>query len=62
MPELAANPAATVSTAPGRKLYYRHRLPVRIMQWVNVVCLVVLFMSGMGIFNAHPALYWGQSS
>lgn len=62
MPELAAKPAATVSTAPGRKLYYRHRLPVRIMHWVNVVCLVVLFMSGMGIFNAHPALYWGQSS
>src|SRR5437870_1558970 len=43
-------------------LYYRHRLPVRIMHWVNVVCLTVLFMSGLSIFNAHSALYWGNSS
>src|SRR4051812_38126248 len=44
------------------ELYYRHRLPVRIMHWVNVVCLTVLFMSGLNIFNAHPALNWGKSS
>jgi len=43
-------------------LYYRHRLPVRIMHWINVVCLTVLFMSGLNIFNAHPALNWGKSS
>jgi hypothetical protein len=43
-------------------MYYRHRLPVRIMHWVNVVCLTVLFMSGLSIFNAHSALYWGNSS
>ena len=43
-------------------LYYRHRLPVRIMHWVNVICLTVLFMSGLNIFNAHPALNWGKSS
>ncbi|HJW55325.1 MAG TPA: cytochrome b/b6 domain-containing protein [Burkholderiaceae bacterium] len=42
--------------------YYRHRLPVRIMHWTNVLCLTVLFMSGLSIFNAHPALYWGDSS
>lgn len=42
--------------------YYRHRLPVRLMHWTNVVCLTVLFMSGLGIFNAHPALNWGNSS
>jgi len=42
--------------------YYRHRLPVRIMHWTNVVCLTVLFMSGLSIFNAHSALYWGNSS
>lgn len=41
---------------------YRHRLPVRILHWVNVVCLVVLLMSGLQIFNAHPALYWGDDS
>lgn len=49
--------------APARRLlYYRHRLPVRIMHWTNVLCLVVLLPSGLGIFNAHPALYWGDSS
>ena len=43
-------------------LTYRHRLPVRLMHWTNVVCLTILFMSGLHIFNAHPALNWGASS
>lgn len=51
-----------MTAAPTRSLYYRHRLPVRLMHWINVLCLAVLFMSGLGIFNAHPALYWGDSS
>jgi thiosulfate reductase cytochrome b subunit len=41
---------------------YRHRLPVRAMHWINVVCLFVLLGSGLQIFNAHPALYWGEDS
>ncbi|WHZ15964.1 MAG: Thiosulfate reductase cytochrome B subunit (membrane anchoring protein) [Nitrospira sp.] len=41
---------------------YRHVLPVRIGHWFNVVCLFVLIMSGLQIFNAHPALYWGDRS
>ena len=41
---------------------YRHTLPVRIAHWVNTLCLVVLLMSGLQIFNAHPALYWGDRS
>ena len=41
---------------------YRHRLPVRIMHWTNVLCLVILLGSGLQIFNAHPALYWGDDS
>ena len=40
----------------------RHRLPVRITHWVNVACLFVLLLSGLQIFNAHPALYWGDRS
>jgi len=44
------------------KLYLRHALPVRIMHWINVVALTLMFMSGLQIFNAHPALYWGDSS
>ena len=55
-PPLEAAPAA----APRR--IYRHRLPVRLMHWINVVCLVVLLGSGLNIFNAHPALYWGHDS
>jgi len=43
-------------------LYDRHRLPVRIMHWINVACLTILLMSGLNIFAAHPALYWGSSS
>lgn len=45
-----------------RYLIYRHSVVVRITHWVNVVCLTVLLMSGLQIFNAHPALYWGQLS
>jgi thiosulfate reductase cytochrome b subunit len=41
---------------------YRHRLPVRIMHWTNVFCLFALLMSGLQIFIAHPALYWGMDS
>jgi thiosulfate reductase cytochrome b subunit len=43
-------------------LYYRHTLPVRITHWVNAAALAILFMSGLNIFSAHPALYWGKSS
>jgi thiosulfate reductase cytochrome b subunit len=43
-------------------LYYRHRLPVRIMHWINVVAFLALLGSGLMIFNAHPTLYWGAQS
>ena len=43
-------------------LYERHALLVRITHWVNVVAFIVLLMSGLQIFNAHPNLYWGKSS
>lgn len=42
--------------------YRRHTLLVRITHWINVVALIALLMSGLQIFNAHPALYWGESS
>jgi thiosulfate reductase cytochrome b subunit len=44
------------------ELYYRHRLPVRLMHWINVVSFVVMLMSGLMIFNAHPTLNWGKQS
>ncbi len=41
---------------------YRHKLPIRIMHWINVLCFIVLLMSGLNIFNAHSALNIGKSS
>ena len=43
-------------------LVLRHRWPVRLTHWVNVVALTTLLMSGLMIFNAHPSLDWGDSS
>ena len=56
----AAIPSAPAAHRPRRKLFYRHRLIVRITHWINVVCLTFLLMSGLQILNAHPMLYWGQ--
>ena len=55
--------AASITSAPSPTyLYYRHALSVRIMHWTNFIALTILFMSGLHIFNAHSALYWGDSS
>ncbi len=53
---------ARSSTAVANQRIYRHRLPVRVMHWVNVISLTLMLMSGLNIFNAHPALYWGHDS
>lgn len=47
---------------PRTQLVRRHADLVRLTHWVNVVALLVLLMSGLQIFNAHPALYWGHAS
>lgn len=38
----------------------RHRLSTRLWHWTNAVALLVMLMSGLMIFNAHPRLYWGE--
>jgi Ni/Fe-hydrogenase b-type cytochrome subunit len=38
----------------------RHALSTRLWHWVNAISLVVLFMSGLTISNAHRRLYWGK--
>lgn len=38
----------------------RHPLSTRLWHWLNLPCLVILFMSGLTISNAHPYLYWGD--
>jgi len=54
--------AARPASLPVLERTYRHRLPIRISHWLNVPCLFILIMSGLQIFNAHPALYWGDRS
>ena len=44
------------------EVIYRHSGTVRITHWVNALVLLVLLMSGLQIFNAHPALYLGAKS
>lgn len=50
------------SPAEHRQTTYRHTLPVRLTHWITVLCVIVLLMSGLQIFNAHTALYWGERS
>ncbi len=38
----------------------RHSLSTRAWHWLNLLCIVVLFMSGLTISNAHRLLYWGD--
>lgn len=52
---------ATAATGK-RRLFYRHRLPIRVMHWINALSFFLMLMSGLGIFNAHPHLYWGRDS
>jgi thiosulfate reductase cytochrome b subunit len=54
--------ATSTDSQPKRFAYYRHSALVRATHWVNLACIVLLLMSGMAIFNAHPALYWGDQS
>ena len=41
---------------------FRHSAWVRVTHWIWVVALVVLFMSGLQIFNAHPNLNFGNTT
>ncbi len=38
----------------------RHRLSTRLWHWINAAVFLILLMSGLMIFNAHPRLYWGH--
>jgi thiosulfate reductase cytochrome b subunit len=43
-----------------REIIFRHSIVVRLTHWINVLCLVLLLLSGLRLFNYHPALYWGN--
>lgn len=42
------------------KLPKKHSIGTRIWHWVNALSVVILFMSGLNISNAHRRLYWGE--
>lgn len=43
-------------------LIYRQSIWTRVTHWVWAICLFFLLLTGLQIFNAHPALYIGQQS
>ena len=45
-----------------RVVVFRHSIWVRVTHWIWAICLVILFMSGLQIFNAHPTLNFGQTT
>ncbi|UXN68397.1 cytochrome b/b6 domain-containing protein [Devosia neptuniae] len=53
----------TISDRAGKgPLIYRQSIWTRVTHWLWAICLFVLLLSGLQIFNAHPALYIGQQS
>jgi len=51
----------TAPPSPPTKIFIRrHSVSTRITHWINVLCLTLLLMSGMQIFNADPQLHWGN--
>jgi thiosulfate reductase cytochrome b subunit len=43
-------------------LVYQQRAATRVAHWVWAACFFLLLLSGLQIFNAHPALYVGSES
>ncbi len=49
-----------LSAVPQREVIYRHTVTVRLTHWINALSFILLLISGLRIFNYHPALYWGN--
>ena len=43
-------------------LIYRQSIWTRVTHWIWAICLFFLLLTGLQIFNAHPALYIGHES
>jgi len=59
-PNAETKAAAQPDKVPRREIMYRHTVAVRLTHWINALILVLLLMSGLALFNYHPALYWGN--
>src|SRR5271166_453219 len=53
---------ATPHAGAASGIVLRHSAIVRVCHWVNALCFLILLMSGLQIFNARPALSWGQAT
>ena len=46
---------------PDSRIVLRHHWLVRLTHWLNAIAIIVLLMTGLNIFGAHPRLYWGDA-
>jgi len=54
--------APSLRRAAAARVVKRHSALTRICHWINAVCFFALLMSGLQIFNAHPALNFGAAT
>jgi len=54
-------PLAAMDAVAAERAVPAHKVAVRLWHWTVAVAMLVLVMSGLTIFNAHPRLYWGPS-
>jgi hypothetical protein len=59
---MSSAPSAPITPTIGDRVVIRHSVIVRICHWINAICLFVLLISGLQIFNAHPMLNWGNAT
>ncbi len=54
--------ASSARPVAAPRVVVRHSALVRVCHWVNALCVLMLLMSGLQIFNARPALSWGEAT
>ena len=54
--------ASAPQTGEFPTIVLRHSALVRVCHWINALCFLILLMSGLQIFNAHPSLSWGAAT
>jgi len=54
--------ASSARPAAVPRVVVRHSALVRVCHWINALCFLMLFMSGLQIFNARPGLSWGEAT
>lgn len=59
-PNAEAKAAGEPAAKRQREVIYRHTFVVRLTHWINALILLLLLISGLSLFNYHPALYWGN--